>query len=50
MTNNSFVLGGIIATIFLFSTAGIPQGAWISSSSVNAQPDSSNQTMLLSIS
>ncbi|MGC1133252.1 MAG: hypothetical protein WA941_10545 [Nitrososphaeraceae archaeon] len=47
MTNNKFVLGGIIATIFLFSTAGIPQGAWISSSSVNAQLDGSNQTAVI---
>ena len=47
MTKNSFMLGGIIAAIFLFSTAGIPQGTWISSSSVNAQSDSSNQTAVI---
>lgn len=41
------MLGGIIATVFLFSTAGIPQGAWISSSSVNAQSDGSNQTAVI---
>ena len=41
------MLGGIVVAVFLFSTAGIPQGAWITSSSVNAQSDSSNQTAVI---
>ena len=48
MTSKGFILGGMIAAVFLFSTTGILQGAWISPRNVNAQTDStSNQTAVI---
>ena len=47
MVNNKFILAGVLATVFLFSTTAIPQGIWISSGPVNAHMDSANQTATL---
>jgi hypothetical protein len=47
MKNNKFVLAGLLATVFLFSTTAFPQGIWIFSGPVNAQTDSGNQTAVL---
>jgi len=47
MKNNNFILAGVLAAVFLFASAVMPQGIWISSDPVNAQTDSSNQTAVI---